>query len=78
MALCYTPQHCNTVSLTDPVAVESVVVTLGFRGREAGMKHLGKVKGKEIKDQVRRLTYIILRYVLYIRLLITTHHPILY
>ncbi|KAK8392409.1 hypothetical protein O3P69_014644 [Scylla paramamosain] len=39
----------------DPVAVESVVVTLGFRGRDAGMKHLGKVKGKEIKDQVNTL-----------------------
>nr|XP_053652019.1 LOW QUALITY PROTEIN: uncharacterized protein LOC128702033 [Cherax quadricarinatus] len=39
----------------DPVAVESVVVTLGFRGREAGVKHLGKAKGKEIRDQVNTL-----------------------
>lgn len=50
------PQHSTTVFPTDPVAVESVVVTLGFRGREAGMKHLGKVKGKEIKDQVSNQT----------------------
>ncbi|KAK4325646.1 hypothetical protein Pmani_003739 [Petrolisthes manimaculis] len=39
----------------DEVAVESVVVTLGFRGREAGVKQLGKAKGKEIRDQVNKL-----------------------
>lgn len=40
--------------LTEEVAVESVVVTLGFRGREAGVKQLGKAKGKEIRDQVSK------------------------
>ncbi|CAL4169856.1 unnamed protein product, partial [Meganyctiphanes norvegica] len=39
----------------DFVAVESVVVTLGFRGREAGMKHLGKSNGFEIKKQVHKM-----------------------
>ncbi|XP_042879578.1 uncharacterized protein LOC122258000 [Penaeus japonicus] len=39
----------------DLVAVESVVVTLGFRGREAGMKHLGKAKGPQIREQVNHL-----------------------
>ncbi|XP_071535769.1 uncharacterized protein [Panulirus ornatus] len=39
----------------EAVAVESVVVTLGFRGREAGMNHLGRAKGKEIRDQVNDL-----------------------
>ncbi|KAK7082228.1 hypothetical protein SK128_021740, partial [Halocaridina rubra] len=39
----------------DLVAVESVVVTLGFRGREAGIKHLAKAKGPEIKNQVKGL-----------------------
>ncbi|XP_066984826.1 uncharacterized protein [Macrobrachium rosenbergii] len=39
----------------DLVAVESVVVTLGFRGREAGIKHLAKSKGPQIKDQVKGL-----------------------